>query len=201
MRIRLISDKTGFPLLVNEIWHFAIHLWPVTKAQFEIFMSETGKYGDLWYEEVLRLNPRTSIRDISQENYEGLFLSGILPEEARDFAAWMGDDYDLPETKEWRKFYKLLKNIPLHLSIDCSLSLQADYIWKGIRSFSEDFFDFSLIGKGLVEWVRAKNTMIGLGSPRGSFHSNAWNPLEDEILPIDLTQRLSYFGFRLIRGL
>ncbi len=52
---QLTFDKAGFPMLrVRKVGAF--HLWPVTKFQFEQFMSETGRYGDKWYDSILSLN-------------------------------------------------------------------------------------------------------------------------------------------------
>jgi hypothetical protein len=59
--------------------------------------------------------------------------------------------------------------------------------------------DFSLMSGGLVEWSRSNQEIIGVGVPRPEFHPNLWDVLINEIRPIRPTQRVRYFGFRLVR--
>jgi hypothetical protein len=53
--------------------------------------------------------------------------------------------------------------------------------------------------RGLVEWVRQGRTWVGLGNPRPEFQANLWDPLVNEVEPIQLKARVPYFGFRLVR--
>src|SRR4051812_25305456 len=100
-------DRTGFPVLDLPELGLAVHLVPVSKPQFERFLAEPvaegGLFGDAWYESVLAVSPRLSIRDAQPANYESLFLGGILPTEAERFARWLGTGYDLPKVESWRR--------------------------------------------------------------------------------------------------
>ncbi len=59
--------------------------------------------------------------------------------------------------------------------------------------------DLALMREGLVEWVGQGKTWAGLGAPRPGFFPNLWDPLDHEVKPIRLDERLPYFGFRLVR--
>lgn len=178
------------------------HLWPVTKFQFEQFMWETNRYGDKWYDSILSLNKRISYRFFSETDYERLFITGILPEEAMDFARWMGEGFDLPSAAEWEKFYQFMNNrkglcLPLHLD----LSPPASAVKQKAGKFLHTPLAFSFLQGGVVEWLKESSRFAGRGAPRSSFFPNAWNPLEDSIRVIDINERIFYFGFRLIRRL
>jgi hypothetical protein len=196
--MRISTDRTGFPLVeADGIGSF--NLWPITKLQFERFISETNKYGDYWYEAALELNPRISCRHLGKKDYEHFFMTGILPGEALDFARWLGDGFDIPTIEEWREFMLRLEdektlNVPVG-----ELSARALTIQQRLSSFLNTPLKFALMEDGLVEWVRDDGKYVGLGSPRSSFHPNAWNPLSDRIKVLNTGERLFYFGFRLVR--
>jgi hypothetical protein len=67
------------------------------------------------------------------------------------------------------------------------------------QMLSHLLLDISLLRGGLVEWVRHGRSWVGLGAPRPDFHPNLWDPLNHEIKPLRPSDRLPYFGFRLIR--
>ncbi len=81
---------------------------PVTKIQFERFLAESHNLGDDSYKEALRLNPSVSHQQFTPDNREQLFVTGILPQEALNFARWMGNEFDLPTVEEWRFIYDAL---------------------------------------------------------------------------------------------
>ena len=195
---QLTFDKAGFPMLrVRKVGAF--HLWPVTKFQFEQFMSETGRYGDKWYDSILSINEGISFENLSEGNYERLFMTGILPGEAMDFAGWLGEDFDLPTEGEWKKFYRAVKNLfNIRLS-PYGLSDPAVTLGRKIDEFLNTPLTFSFLKGGVVEWLKGEKGYVGRGAPRDSFFPNAWNPLNDSIRAIDRKERIFYFGFRLIR--
>jgi formylglycine-generating enzyme required for sulfatase activity len=195
---QLTFDKTGFPMLrVRKVGAF--HLWPVTKCQFKRFLSETDQYGDKWYDSILSLNEPISFENLSESNYERLFMTGILPREAMDFAGWLGEDFDLPTEAEWKKFYRTVKNLfNIRLS-PYGLSDSAVTLGQKIGGFLRTPLTFSFLQGGVVEWLKGEKGYVGRGSPRDSFFPNAWNPLNDSIHAIDRNERIFYFGFRLIR--
>ncbi len=200
MSMKVLTDKTGFPLVtMEELGTF--HILPITKFQFEMFISETNRYGDNWYSSILKLNPRISYKYFDEKNYERIFTTGVLPEEALDFARWLGEGFDLPTIDEWRGFYRLLKgDIRFEsLTSNSNISARAFTELQKLKMFLSTPLKFTLMKDGLVEWVRRNDKYVGLGSPRNSFHPNAWNPLTDEVRVINITERLFYFGFRLIR--
>jgi hypothetical protein len=199
---KLIVDKTGFPLAVVP-GIGAFHLWPVTKFQFEQFMSETDRYGDNWYESILSLNKRISFKYFSKDNYEKLFMTGILPGEALEFAGWLGDNFDLPTEEEWKTFYRFIDD-QADIRFPTGLAAPALAIRQGFGKFLHTPKELSLLQGGVLEWVKGvkghkgDNHYVGRGVPRPSFHPNAWSPLDASIKGIDTNERVFFFGFRLI---
>lgn len=201
--IKLIVDKTGFPLAaVPGVGAF--HLWPVTKFQFEQFMSETNQYGDNWYESIISLNKRISFKYFSRDNYEKLFMTGILPNEALDFASWLGDNLDLPTEEEWKIFYRFINNNQAGIRFPTNLSIPALTMGERLGKFLHTPGELSLLQGGVLEWVKGveghkeSSRYVGRGVPRSSFYPNAWSPLDDSIKGINTKERVYFFGFRLI---
>ena len=200
----LISfDKTHFPLVVVEDAGVEVHILPVTKIQFEQFMMETGSVSADRYEAMLALNPMVAFDHFTADDRERLFITGILPEEALEFARWLGEGYDLPTVTEWRKLLAALRREPpprQHRLTDL-IEAPSDTILERIETqlHIRSMLDYTLMRGGLVEWVWQDKQPVGLGAPRPSFHPNLWNPLVNVVKPIRLDQRIPYFGFRLIR--
>lgn len=199
-KVKLISDKTGFPMAA--VYGLgAFHLWPVCKVQFEQFMSETDKYGDEWYNKILSLNGRISHDTITEDNYEHIFMTGVLPREARAFANWLGDEFDLPTEAEWKRFYSVMQHEYFIQLSTYGLSAPAAAIVEKIADFRKTPSGFSFLKDGVVEWVREDKSSeyVGRGTPRTAFLPNTWNPETHSVRAIDKTERIFYFGFRLIR--
>lgn len=199
----LCHDKTGFPLLAIEDAGVEVHLLPVTKLQFEQFISETNIVSQTQYQEILALNPITSPQRFAPEERERLFVTGILPDEALAFARWLGDGFDLPTAREWREVYAALRRVPpprqnpLLEAVDGVVRAMLERLSRQIEIRS--LRDYALMEGGVVEWVRHEKRLVGLGVPRPEFHANLWDPLVNEVKPIRLDQRIPYFGFRLVR--
>jgi hypothetical protein len=198
------TDKTGFPLLRIPQPQVDVQLLPVTKVQFERFLAEPNQFGDVWYEEVLSLNPRVSYRRFTAEHRERLFLTGILPEEALAFARWLGSGFDLPTVEEWGAIYtELEKAWTLPSSLADFLAQRGTHpaamiiqrLTKELQP--QSLLDLSLMPGGVVEWVRQGNSWVGLGAPRPKFHPNVWSPLE--VRSTRSGERLKFLGFRLVR--
>ena len=200
----LISfDKTKFPLVVVEDVGVEVHILPVTKVQFEQFMAETGSFSVERYEAMLGLNPAVGFDSFTPENRERLFVTGILPGEALDFAHWLGEGYDLPTVTEWRKLLAALRREPpprQHQLTDL-IEAPSDTILERLETqlHIRSMLDYTLMRGGLVEWVWQDKRPAGLGVPRPQFHPNLWNPLVNVVKPLRPDQRIPYFGFRLIR--
>src|SRR4051794_29027663 len=106
-----LDDRTGFPMLHLPELNGYLHWLPVTKIQFEYFICDEpdDHFGEQWYAEIRRQNPRVSPNDVRAENYWHAFLTGITPQEARRFARWSGADYALPTLDEWCTAWQTLK--------------------------------------------------------------------------------------------
>ena len=200
----LIScDRTNFPLVAVDEAAVEVHLLPVTKIQFERFTAEASGVDEAQYQEMLALNPTVSPEIFTADNREQLFVTGILPDEALAYARWLGEGFDLPTSGEWRAVLGALQRVPpprrqrLTDFIDGDAGLIVDKLSHQlpIRTMA----DFTLLQGGLVEWVRHERHLVGLGAPRPEFHPNLWDPLVNVVKPLQLDERLPYFGFRLVR--
>ena len=88
--------RAGSPLLQLDDLGLDVWLLPCAKWQFELFLGEGIEgFGNSWYEHVLAVNPRASWRGFDGSHPERLFLTGILPPEARAFARWLGAAFDI----------------------------------------------------------------------------------------------------------
>ena len=208
-------DRTGFPLIRVPEVGLDVQLLPVTKVQFERFIAEPNSFGDTWYEEILEVNPRVSYRQFTADNREGIFITGLLPEEAVSFVRWMGDEFTLPTIEEWRAIYKALERRPVEsgalecakpsrkagrLRSQCSAE-QPLVILERLREQLElrSWLSLSLMYGGVVEWVQRGSSWVGLGVPRYEFYPNLWDALADVVSPLHPDERLPYFGIRLVR--
>lgn len=198
--IRVVSDnKTHFPLL--EIENIgSLTLWPITKIQYEMFISQANRYGDTWYDEILTFNPRISYQDFNKKNYERLFITGLHVEEAQSFSIWFGEYFRIPTVEEWRNIYQIICDQDF-FTCPSDISIQANIIWEKIMKFSKSPIQFTLMKDGVVEWVKNGEEYVGLGAPRPHFHPNVLNPETDLVSKIKRNERLHYFGFRLIKGI
>jgi hypothetical protein len=200
----LIScDRTNFPLVAVDEAAVEVHLLPVTKIQFERFTAEASGVDEAQYQEMLALNPTVSPEIFTADNREQLFVTGILPDEALAYARWLGEGFDLPTSGEWRAVLAALQRVPpprrqqLTDFIDGDAGLIVDELSHQL--YIRTMADFTLLQGGLVEWVRHEEHLVGLGAPRPEFHPNLWDPLVNVVKPLQLDERLPYFGFRLVR--
>lgn len=199
-----LFDRTGFPYVPLPDLGFAVSLLPLTKIQLERYLADVTPQGDRWYEDLLRLNPRVSPWRFAPEERERLFATGLLPEEAMAVAAWLGEGYRLPNLQEWRMAYRKLAHLRF-AAIDRSRRISAIaaalicQLGEHLRPTTA--FEASLIHGGVVEWVSSGADWIGVGAPEGRLKPNLWNPLSDEVTPVNVQIRLNYFGARLIKSI
>jgi len=197
MRV-VVDNKSHFPLLeIKDIG--SLTLWPITKIQFEEYISQVNRYGDTWYDEILNCNPRVSYQQVSKKNYERLFITGLNIEEVLSFSKWFGEDFRIPSVEEWREIYRLM-GIQSDFPPPSDMSYPANKIWKKLSKFSNSPIKFSFLQDGVIEWVSSGENYAGLGAPRPNLFPNAFNPLTDIIKKFKHDERLNYLGFRLIKG-
>lgn len=226
-------DPTGFPLLSVPGQRFFLHLLPVTKVQFEEWLTHSDTPGDLLYDQAQIIRPRIeaarrtrlgigsvdglgsgaqipgavnneriSWRHCDDRNYERLLMTGLKPEEALEFAHWMGPEYDLPTVSEWRTTANCWANrSPL---LPGSQSTLAENVWHKLFEIvqPQTLLDQSLMASGgVMEWVwdDKKQKILWLGSPRPKFFGNTFRPVAHDPPPPRATgKRLWFCGFRLI---
>ncbi|MBK9233432.1 MAG: hypothetical protein IPO15_21960 [Anaerolineae bacterium] len=95
VRHRWTLDPRGFPLVWIEPLRAYLHLFPVSRPQFEHYLcaAHPPGLGDAWYTDLLTLLPRSSPATVSAERLEQLFCAGLLPSEVHDYVQWQGADY------------------------------------------------------------------------------------------------------------
>ncbi len=212
MQIAFSSDRTGFPLVHITELGFDVHLLPITKSQFEAFARQdatlTGKY-----EEAIVLNPASpetgADTKVKGRALEPIFMTGVLPEEALQFAVWLDNneptsDYALPDVYEWRAVYDCLQyerceQYVVDVLENCPNTSAKHLVQQILRQQPQTLLELSLMRNGIIEWLHHETSWAGLGSPRPKFYPNTFDPLHETVEPVDPAQRMRMFGFRLIR--
>jgi hypothetical protein len=208
-------DKTGFPMIyVDEVEGY-VHWQPVTKVQFETFICDApvSKFDEAWYDDILKLNKRISSRQVNGSNFWQLFITGIKPEEVEDFAAWCGEDYQIPTSEEWKKIYNRFSKTPANPDIlkDFKLGRRSQAILAKLEeinctripSSERKMSDQMVMRFGVMEWVRLidyRQDWGGMGQPIGGLQPTIQPPEKGpELLRNPSTSRYHYYGFRLIK--
>lgn len=200
----LKKDITGFPLLYIPPLSMWLQTFPISKVQFEVFLSQSRDYQNADYERILAQNPRVSFRHFHANNYEGLFLTGISVSVVQKYLMWCGNDYLLPTNLQWKIAYSWLSaqpacQFPEKLS---EYSEIVQLIWQGIFQIRrpKNLAEQLLMQYGVMEWVIDRDTVPkngygGMGQPRPSFWNVLHHPTDAPIRPIN---DLKSFGFRLL---
>lgn len=201
-------DRTGFPLIGIPSLALEIQLWPVLKPQYERFLAETGNGSDRYYEMLLEYNHRISITRSTPANREGVFITGVLPEEVRLFAEWIGEGFRPPTVLEWRSVYTVMAKVELTMDLlkkvwQSTTQILPRSFLKQMESFTTNhrMHEMTLMSGGVVEWVIGEDKWLGLGAPRTTFYPHCYDPLFDCFELIDNTRRERCFGFRLVRAM
>jgi hypothetical protein len=215
MEMEWHKDPVGFPMLAVER-DLYVHWLPITKIQFEYFMSDAydRTFDIRWYEEALKLNARVTPMKIVTSNYWNTFLSGIQPAEAQRFAFWCGDGFRLPSVEEWTRAYRVLSSQPiLDLdSLDAFKDLPSrlrDVILRTDEASAEAarrlgyvrrLADQLLMRLGFLEWVVDDGRWGAMGEPYPELCGNLATPETGEPLYPSRPDgvRLPCFGFRLV---
>jgi hypothetical protein len=224
MDLEIKLDRVGFPtIFVSSIGMF-MHWLPVTKIQIEYFLCSTSEstFNDAWYQDVLGYNPRISPGNINSSNYWESFVTGILPRDARTFARWCGESYNLPMSKEWFDAYSFLLTIPasedhiqqvlaaeglkprvktLIRNLETSTQ-QAEFELDGTRTLADQM----LLRLGVMEYVyrdEHRNTYGGYGQTHSSFFPQMEVPRRDAPQHLNNPRegaQMKQYGFRLINS-
>jgi len=138
--MRIIVDRTGFPL-IETVELGAIGIWPITKYQYESYISATNSVGDNCYDKVLKLNPRIAVHNMNNSNYERIFITGITPLEATNYANWMGPGFDILTLSEWRIYYQACRDWDIPVDAPKEISTRAKEIWDCLRKYKKTEVD------------------------------------------------------------
>lgn len=208
VRHRWALDSRGFPLIWVEPLRAYLHLFPVSRPQFEHYLcaARPSGLGDAWYTDLLKLLPRSSPATVSAERLEQLFCAGLLPSEVQDYVQWQGADYALPTVDAWRTAYAWLEKQDVSAppaGIEDRLAPLARRLWHAVLTMRQPhtLLDLSLMRGGLLEWASGEaGAWVGMGKPRPAFYPTLHDPLRDAPLPpTSLTRRSKVFGLRLLR--
>jgi len=202
-------DSSGYPLIQVEPLNSLVHLFPVTKPQFEKFIvsDKQQRFGDEWYEEIVRMSPRVSYCSQDITVHEQLFMTGITTDEAASFSKWLGREYKILSHEEWSVCYDWFATQPgtsMPQELDHRLARDAKAVWqiieKRYRSQHQrpTLQELSQMTGGILEWVEEREgAYYGLGDPASSEYQRK---ASDPVKPLD--RRKKNLGFRLIkRGL
>ena len=215
-----IVDNTGFPMVWAEPIGAYIHWLPVTKIQFEYFLSDTTDptFDAAWYDRLLALNPRSSAGDLRAGNYWNALLSGVRPAEAQQYARWCGEEFSLPTLAQWFGAYRWLRELEPLSGAEIELLPCRTERGRAVLRQMENAAgaamqqarlarmraDQMLLRYGVMEWIEHPNDRYrwgGMGETLPAFHGQLFTP--DSGVPArpsrPETDRLEHYGFRLVR--
>lgn len=157
-------DATGYPLIFVKPLEAYVHLFPVTKPQFERFVATGKGHGmdDKWYEERDASNPRASYCNPDVPALERLLMTGVSTDEALAFNRWLGREYKLLSAKDWNDCYEWFEKKPapaVPRGLAERMSRDALAIWDIVEAQIldqrglVDLWQLSLMRQGILEWV------------------------------------------------
>jgi hypothetical protein len=202
-------DNTGYPLIYVDPLEMYVHLFPVTKPQFERFIASGRKIksDDQWYADVLASNPRVSYRSEDVIEREQLLTTGVTTDDALTFGRWLGRGYRLLTAAEWcecREWFgeKSACSVPPDLAT--RISDDALAIWNWIenewleQSDQINLQQLSLMQQGILEWViDLPGTYYAVGDPRSA---KSLRTVYDPVRPLGIeASSLRNLGFRLAK--
>jgi len=230
-----ILDHAGFPLIWVEPINAFLGWLPTTKIQFEYFLCDSPKqrYDEKWYQMILELckpvsdshgpEERNDIRlrlsptSVRKDNFYGLFITGIFPQEAIDFAEYCSDtkyQYRLPEADEWKSAYKYLRGFePIPDPADFfQLRKRAYTVVNALDKISKALFlknpnertlaDQMIMENGVMEWasneVRGEIEWVGFGKAHGKLKGSLRGATEMEKPPKPEKNRIKHYGYRML---
>ncbi|MBZ0274577.1 MAG: TIR domain-containing protein [Anaerolineae bacterium] len=223
MELDFVLDSTGFPMIRVPTTSFYIHWMPVTKVQIEHFLTSVkdATFDSVWYSELLALNPRVTVGNINNRNYWNAITTGILPREARSYAAWCGPEYDMPTAEEWYFAFQLFNDLPQptttlieHVASLEGINFRAGLLVKKLgkslvsaKHFDEviAIADQMMMRFGVMEYVyedNQRNTFVGYGETNRSFFASLYSSsmgAPQRLVDPYGGARIAHYGFRLIK--
>ena len=155
---------------------------------------------------MLKSNPRLSPTGGAYHDYEALFITGLLSDDAQAFARWQGAGYELFTPAQWRQAYRWLAAQPVSVwpgDLDQRMDRQACWLWNGLLAELRpaNLLVLSLMSGGVVEWTaEAREGPQGMGQPRQQFHPNFHDALKDKpFAPTSPPRRSKLWGLRLLK--
>lgn len=134
--MKFIIGKDKFPLIeIKE--NIYLHIFPVTKYQFERFLWNVSPKS-INYKEILKDSPRIPPYDLKNKKLNNLFITQISFEEANQYAQWM--EGIIPEFDIILEFEKNFGNLNFS---EIKKDLSNDYneidlrFWKFLNSLEE----------------------------------------------------------------
>ena len=213
------TDPAGFPMVWVEAIAAWMHWLPVSKLQFERFLRQAPdpSFDTAWYDHLLALNPHVASTRIRPENYRNALLTGIVPAEARRFAARLGAGFAVPTLAEWLRAWTSLDSLPAERGFPAALAAGLEdpvrALVTGIESAlaaaatrplrGRTLADQMLLRWGVLEWVEQEGApprWVGIGEPPRLVRGGRASPERGPVIP-DRPEafRSHLFGFRLIR--
>lgn len=190
-------DRTGFPLIRRQNWSFAISLFPVSKYQFEQFLTDNGPsqglYTDNWYRNLLSLNPRRNWKNWDERPWE-LFITGLGRKEIAPFLSYLGNGFRLPRINEWRLLYQFSNDIKKIITENISQLSKLAKLAKPAFLWLQNGL-FPLTEEGLLELTEDSQQCIG--KPYYTFFNNLWQP--DQPREVNWEQAKRFIGFRMVK--
>ncbi len=218
----IIFDKTGFPMVKVIPGNFWIHVWPVTKIQFEAFICDkpNSEMDSSWYKQILSNNPRITPTRISSKNYWQLFIAGVHPDKVQMFSEWNGKGFAIPTASEWHAAYKYFSeqettpdkfflnakdsnqnNDPLVNIINNKLNeVLSEFSKKNGHNLADQLF----MRRGMVEWVKLigeSGEWGGMGEPNPLSNWSTTAIVSQGRPEIVRNLNVKHYGFRLIKKL
>lgn len=228
-----VRDPAGGLMVLAPAAKCYVGWVPVTKLQYEEFLcDDPGEvYNGAFYEALLRAAPtaaRVHPGGVRADNFWLALVTALLPEEARAYAAWCGDEYLVPTKEQWLQVYDDLRKRPgvnlepvlaahplterareLLTRLDAAAAEgyeRANKLRPGEARAKWSLADQMLLRGGVFEWVETRSAAnrlewAGLGQPAAGLGPPLFNL--DNRVPHPVrdagTVRQPWYGFRLLR--
>ena len=159
-------DATGYPLIWIEPLRCFMHLFPVSRPQYERYMAANLHlgYDDRYYQEILQLRSRASCFSRESAPFGQLLMTGVTIEEALSFGKWLGQDFTRFSAVDWQICYDWLakRAAPLFSTgLKSRLSRDAWALWEIIerrhKGLSSSEFTIYQADGGMSYWERPED--------------------------------------------